>query len=203
MTSKTVVFVYLLVVINLLIFIYGISEPKSYKWLVTNYGLVPAQIVNGQNLPSLVLSMFLHGDLIHLGMNMLFLFLSGDAVEREIGNLRFLGLYFACGIIAGLFHAYMHSTSNIPTIGASGAIFGILAAFAIIFPFRWFLQIFGIIPIPLPAIIFVFITMISETAYVSYGFIENVAHSAHIGGFLAGVFITLILIPKKRIRRKS
>ena len=203
MASKTFVFAYLLVVINLLVFIYGLSEPESYNWLIATYGLVPAQIVDGQNLLSLVVSMFLHADLLHLGMNMLFLFLSGDAVEREIGNLRFLALYFACGIIAGLFHAYMNSTSTIPTIGASGAIFGILAAFAIIFPFRWFLQIFGIIPIPMPAILFVFITMVSETAYVSSGVIENVAHTAHVGGFLAGVFITLVLIPKKRTRKKD
>lgn len=203
LTTKTVVFTYLLVLVNLLVFIYGLSEPESYNWLVTNYGLVPAQIVNGQNIPSLIVSMFLHADLLHVGMNMLFLFLSGDAIEREIGNFRFLGLYFVCGIIAGLFHSFMNSTLTIPAIGASGAIFGILAAVAIIFPFRWFLQLFGFIPIPLPAILFVFITMASETAYVSSGVIENVAHTAHVGGFLAGVFITLLIIPKKRTRKKE
>jgi membrane associated rhomboid family serine protease len=203
LATKTVVFTYLLVLVNLLVFIYGLSEPEAYNWLVTTYGLVPAQIVKGQNLSSLVVSMFLHADLLHVGMNMLFLFLSGDAIEREIGNFRFLGLYFACGIIAGLFHAYMNNTSTIPAIGASGAIFGVLAALAIIFPFRWFLQLFGIIPIPIPAILFVFITMISETAYVTSGVVENVAHTAHVGGFLAGVFITLLIIPKKKDKEKG
>lgn len=198
MASRITIFSYLLVVTNIIVFMYSLNEPESYNMLITTYGLVPAQIINGENLQSLIISMFLHADIIHLGLNMLFLLLSGDAVERELGNFRFLGLYFGCGIIAGLFHSYLNSTSSIPTIGASGAIFGILAAFAIIFPFRWFLHLFGIIPIPLPAIIFVFVTMITETAYVSSGIVENVAHTAHIGGFLAGVFITLLFIPKKR-----
>jgi membrane associated rhomboid family serine protease len=154
--------------------------------------------MNGNNLLSLVTSMFLHADIIHLGLNMMFLLLSGDAVERELGNFRFLALYLTCGIVAGLFHAYLNSASTIPTIGASGAIFGILAALAIIFPFRWILKLFGFIPIPLPAVIFVFITILTETAYVSSGIIENIAHTAHVGGFLAGFFLTLTIIPKKR-----
>jgi membrane associated rhomboid family serine protease len=154
--------------------------------------------MRGENLLSIVTSMFLHADIIHIGLNMLFLLVSGDAVERELGNFRFLGLYIACGSIAGLFHAYLNSASVIPTIGASGAIFGILAAFAILFPFRWLLKLFGFIPIPMPAIIFVFITILTETAYVSSGIVENVAHTAHVGGFLAGIFLTLLFVPKRR-----
>lgn len=203
MASRITIFSYLLVVTNIIVFMYSLNEPESYSMLITTYGLVPAQIINGENLQSLITSMFLHADIIHLGLNMLFLLVSGDAVERELGNLRFLGLYFGCGIIAGLFHSYLNSSSSIPTIGASGAIFGILAAFAIIFPFRWLLHLFGIIPIPLPAIVFVFVTMITETAYVSSGIVENVAHTAHIGGFLAGVFITLLFIPRKRDKNTS
>ncbi|GAI79675.1 unnamed protein product, partial [marine sediment metagenome] len=82
------------------------------------------------------------------------------------------------------------------------AIFGVLAAFAILFPFRWLLKLFGFIPIPLPAILFVFITILTETAYVSSGIVENVAHTAHVGGFLAGVFLTLLFIPKRRADQK-
>jgi membrane associated rhomboid family serine protease len=198
LSSKIAIFSYLIIAINILVFIRSITNPESYTLLITTYGLVPAQIVNGNNLVSLVTSMFLHTDLIHIGLNMLFLLLSGDAVERELGNFRFLGLYLVCGIIAGLFHAYLDSSSTIPTIGASGAIFGILAAFAILFPFRWVLKLFGFIPLPLPSIVFVFITILTETAYVSSGIIESVAHTAHVGGFLAGFFLTLTIIPKKR-----
>jgi len=198
LTSKIAIFSYLIIAVNILVFIRSIENPESYNALITTYGLIPTQVMGGNNLASLVTSMFLHADLIHLGLNMLFLLLSGDAVERELGNLKFLGLYLTCGIIAGLFHAYLNSSSSIPTICASGAIFGILAAFAILFPFRWVLKLFGFIPLPLPAIIFVFITILTETAYVSLGIVENVAHTAHVGGFLAGFFLTLTLIQKKR-----
>jgi len=170
--------------------------------LIQNYGLVPVQVMGGEHLLSLITSMFLHANILHLGLNMFFLLVSGDAVERELGNFRFLGLYLACGVIAGLFHSYLNSASDILTIGASGAIFGVLAAFAILFPFRWLLKLFGFIPIPLPAILFVFITILTETAYVSSGVVENVAHTAHVGGFLAGVFLTLLFIPKKRVDQK-
>ncbi len=198
MGSKVAVFTYLIIAANILVFLQSITNPESYNQLIQNYGLVPEQVMRGENLLSLVTSMFLHADIIHIALNMFFLFVSGDAVERELGNFRFLGLYLAFGIIAGLFHSYLNSASTIPTIGASGAIFGVLAAFAILFPFRWLFRLFGFIPIPMPAIIFVFITILTETAYVSSGVVENVAHTAHVGGFLAGVFLTLLFIPKKR-----
>ncbi len=197
MASKVAVVTYLIIGINIFVFLHGLSDPEAYNQLVLDYGLVPKQILRGENLLSLITSMFLHADIIHLAMNMFFLLISGDAVERKIGNARFLALYLAFGIIAGLFHSYLTSASTIPTIGASGAIFGVLAAFAILFPFRWLLKLFGFIPIPMPALLFVFITILSETAYVSSGMVENVAHTAHVGGFLAGIFLTLLLVPKK------
>jgi membrane associated rhomboid family serine protease len=198
LASKIAVFSYLIIAANIIVFLQSLTDPEGYNMLIRNYGLVPAQIMNGENLYSLVTSMFLHADIIHLGLNMLFLLLSGDAVERELGNFRFLGLYMAFGVIAGLFHSYLNSASTIPTIGASGAIFGVLAAFAVLFPFRWLLKLFGFIPIPMPAIIFVFITILTETAYVSSGAVENVAHTAHVGGFLAGIFLILLFISKRR-----
>jgi len=192
----------LIIVVNILVFLTSLSDPESYNQLIETYGLVPFEIVGGKNLLSLITSMFLHADILHLGLNMFFLLVSGDAVERELGSSRFLALYIAFGVIAGLFHSYLNSASVIPTIGASGAIFGVLAAFAILFPFRWLLKLFGFIPIPLPAILFVFITILIETAYVSSGVVESVAHTAHVGGFLAGVFLTLLFIPRKRVDKK-
>ena len=197
MASKVAAVTYLIVAVNIFVFFQSLTDPEAYNQLVMNYGLVPEQVLRGENLLSLVTSMFIHADIIHLGMNMFFLLVSGDSVEREIGNIRFLVLYLAFGAIAGLFHAYLTTLSSIPTIGASGAIFGVLAAFAILFPFRWLLKLFGFIPVPMPALMFVFITIISETAYVASGTVENVAHTAHVGGFLAGIFLTLLLVPKK------
>jgi membrane associated rhomboid family serine protease len=203
LASKVAGITYLIITVNIIVFLTNLSDPEAYIQLIQNYGLVPAKVMEGKNLITLVTSMFLHADIIHLGMNMFFLFVTGDGVERELGSSRFLALYMVSGIIAGLLHSYLNSTSTIPTIGASGAIFGVIAAFAILFPFRWLITLLGFIPIPVPAIIFVFITIISETAYVSSGVVENVAHTAHIGGFLAGVFLTLIFIPKRRLKGKN
>jgi len=200
--SKVAVFTYLIIAANILVFLQSITNPELYNQLIETYGLVPEEVMRGENLLSLVTSMFLHANILHLGLNMFFLLLSGDMVERELGNFRFLGLYLACGVIAGLFHSYLNSASTIPAIGASGAIFGVLAALAILFPFRWLLKLFGFIPIPMPAILFVFITILTETAYVSSGVIESVARTAHVGGFLAGVFLTLLFIPKKRAEKE-
>ena len=196
--AKVAVFSYLIIAANIIVFLQSLTDPEGYSMLIRNYGLVPYDVLRGEHLYTLITSMFLHADIIHLGLNMLFLLVSGDAVERELGNFRFLGLYLAFGVIAGLFHSYLSSPSTIPTIGASGAIFGVLAAFAVLFPFRWFLNLFGFIPIPMPAIIFVFITILTKTAYVYSGVVENVAHTAHVGGFLAGIFLILWFIPKRR-----
>ncbi|MCW4035195.1 MAG: rhomboid family intramembrane serine protease, partial [Candidatus Bathyarchaeota archaeon] len=173
MGQKFAVVSYLLIAVNIIVFVQTLAPTEYFSEYVNNYGLVPTQIMHAENLYTLLTYMFLHADIWHLAMNMLFLLLSGDAIERELGSSRFLALYLACGIISGLFHSYMNNTSTIPTIGASGAIFGLLAAFAILFPFRWVFKLFGFIPVPLPALLFVFITVLTETAYVYYGTVEN------------------------------
>ncbi len=202
MSSKVAAVTYLIIAVNVIVFLTNLSDPETYNQLVQTYGLVPVQIMEGKNLITLITSMFVHADIFHLAMNMFFFLITGEAVEREVGVSKFLALYLAFGVIAGLFHSYLNSTSTIPTIGASGAIFGVIAAFAILFPFRWLVTLFGFIPIPVPAIIFVFITILTETAYVASGVVENVAHTAHLGGFLAGVFLTLLFIPRKRKKGK-
>ena len=98
--SKVAIFSYLIIVANIIVFLQSISDPLSYRLLIHNYGLVPVQVMNGTNLLSLVTSIFLHADILHLGLNMFFLLLSGDAVERELGNFHFLGLYLGFGVIA-------------------------------------------------------------------------------------------------------
>jgi len=198
LASKVAVVTYLLIAVNIVVFLVQLSNPSYYKDFIENYGLVPVDIMEGKNLFTLVTSMFLHADFIHIGMNMLFLLITGDGCERAMGSSRFLVFYLACGVLSGLFHVYLNSTSSIPTIGASGAIFGVLAAFAILFPFRWLISLFGLIPVPIPAIIFAFLMVLIETAYAASGEVPNVAHTAHIGGFLAGVFLTLLFGPKKR-----
>jgi membrane associated rhomboid family serine protease len=200
LASKIAGVTYLLIATNVMIFVMTLSNQKFLTpdpAYFDKYGLVPVDIMEGKNLFTLVTSLFFHANLLHLGLNMLFLLIAGDGCERAMGSSRFLVFYLACGVLSGLFHAYLNSTSSIPTIGASGAIFGVLAAFAILFPFRWLISLFGFVPVPIPAIIFVFLTILTETAYVASGAVENIAHTAHIGGFLAGVFLILLFGPKK------
>ena len=197
LASKVAVVTYLLIVVNVLIFLTKLSEPGYYNYLIDNYGLVPVDIMDGKNLFTPVTSMFLHATPLHLILNMLFLLIPGDGCERAMGSSRFLVFYLACGVLSGLFHVYMNQTSRVQTIGASGAIFGVLAAFAILFPFRWLITLFGWVPVPIPAIIFVFIAVLTETALVTSGELDFVAHEAHLGGFLAGVFLTLLFGPRK------
>jgi len=198
LASKVAVVTYLLIAANVLVFSVQFFDPDYYEYLILNYGLIPVHVMEGRNLLTLVTSLFLHADILHLGMNMFFLLITGDGCERAMGSFRFLVFYLACGVLSGLFHAYLNSMSGIATIGASGAIFGVLAAFAVLFPFRWLVSLFGLIPVPLPAIVFVFVTVLIETAYVASGVVDYVAHTAHVGGFLAGVFLTLLFGPKKR-----
>lgn len=204
MTARVPVITYLLIIVNVLVFLYmmGLSNP-AYVDFVKKYGLVPVHIMEGKQLPTLVTSMFLHANLLHLFLNMLFLFIAGDGCERAMGNSQFLAFYMISGISSGLFHAYLNSASTTPTIGASGAIFGVLAAFAILFPFRLVISFIGFIPIPMPAIIFVLLSIWLETIYVMTGDNPNIAHTAHIGGFLAGVFLILLFGPSKREAEKE
>ena len=200
MASKFSGITYLLVTTNLLVYFLELRNPNYY---IMKYGLVPALIVNGKNLHALLTSMFLHGSIIHLILNMLVLLFVGDDCERSIGSSRFLAFYLTSGIFSGLFYTYINSASYTPTIGASGAIFGILAAYAVLFPFRRVIAFFGFIPIPLPAIIFVFLLVFMETTYAVSGGLPYVAHTAHLGGFISGVFLALLFGPRKGVTEES
>ena len=196
MASKTLGITYLLITTNLFVYFLELQNPSYYIW---NFGLIPTLVVRGEHLYTLVTSMFLHGDILHLLLNMLVFLFVGYDCERAIGSSRFLTFYLLSGIFAGLFHAFLDSASYSPTIGASGAIFGVLAAYAALFPFRKVIAFFGFIPIPLPAIIFVFLLIVVETAYFVSGGLPYVAHSAHLGGFISGVFLALLFGPKKSV----
>lgn len=204
LASKVPFVTYLLILTNVIVFFYMIGLNESdFIAFVNEYGLIPESIMQGERLPTLITSTFIHFDLIHLVSNMIFLLIAGDECERAMGSLRFLAFYLVSGVGAGLFHAYMNSTSSIPTIGASGAIFSVLAAFAILFPFKLVISFVGFIPVPLPAIFFVVLSVGLETYYVYTGANPHVAHTAHIGGFLVGVFLTLLFGPSKREKEET
>ncbi|HEV8534878.1 MAG TPA: rhomboid family intramembrane serine protease [Candidatus Limnocylindria bacterium] len=153
---------------------------------------------------TLLTSMFMHGGWLHLGGNMLFLFIFGDNIEAAYGSLKYLVFYLVCGIIASLAHIATDPSSVIPSLGASGAISGVLAAYLVLFPQNQVrvLVMFGYVGriATVPALVMIglwallqFISGIGSIAVSEQT--TGVAYWAHIGGFIAGLVITFLLRP--------
>ena len=190
---------YGLIAINVIIFIYemiitsNFSNKLAQFVLFTNYGAIPNLILSGQNLPSLFSSMFMHGSIAHIIGNMIFLYVFGDNLEGRFGHYKYLVIYLIWGIIASFAHSiYAVSTGsgNVPAIGASGAISGVLAAYLVFFPhakINTIVLAFFITSIRIPALAFIPIWFIMQLIFALIGQSGGVAYVAHIGGFLAGV----------------
>ncbi len=158
-------------------------QTLSGNSLISWFGLHPDQIFKKFYLWQFVTYMFLHGDFVHILLNMFILWMIGCEVERYWGHKEFLKYYFICGIGAGFFHLIFNTSSTIPVVGASGAIYGILIAFAMLFPER--LVILFPFPIPLKAKYLAFIFVILELIF-GFGRQSGVAHFAHLGGMIVG-----------------
>jgi membrane associated rhomboid family serine protease len=183
-----------LIFINACVFLYQLSLGRLLPNFVASWGIVPDTVT--QNLYSLITTMFLHGGWLHILSNMLFLWVFGRNVEDRIGSRNFVVLYLACGLAASIIHVISNPYSRIPTIGASGAIAGIMGAYLIKFPKTDIDALFWLIfvwrmSVPAPYFLiywfviqfFSGIGSIAEVDYTGGG----VAWFAHIGGFLAGM----------------
>jgi len=189
-----------LIAVNAMVFILQSLSEVGDQWALL-YGEIPIFVLSGQRLYTLITSVFLHGGILHLLGNMLYLFIFGDNVEDRFGHLQYLFLYLFFGIIGGLTHSaiammYGESEAIIPAIGASGAISGILGAYLIFFPNARIVSIvflgFFIRLVRLPAIIFIGFWFILQFLYGVVGATTGVAYWAHIGGFLAGFLMAVI-----------
>jgi membrane associated rhomboid family serine protease len=190
---------YGLIAINIIIFIYEaiitsyFSNTLAQFNLFSNYGAVPNLILSGQNLVSLFSSMFMHGSIAHLLGNMFFLYVFGDNLEDRFGHYKYFMLYLLWGIIASFAHSiYAISTGggNVPAIGASGAISGVLGAYLIFFPhakIHTIIFAFFITTVRIPALAYIPFWFIMQLIFALIGQSGGVAYLAHIGGFLAGV----------------
>jgi rhomboid family protein len=183
------------IVFNSVAFLFEISLPeRSLETFLNSYGVVPARF----SWPTVMTSMFLHGGWLHFLGNMLYLWIFGDNVEDRLGHGRFVFFYLLCGAAAALAHVFVNPDSPVPTIGASGAIAGVMGAYFVLYPQS---RVLALVPlfifweiIEVPAIIFLGIWFlmqffsgmgsIAAGAGVQTG---GVAFWAHIAGFLAGV----------------
>jgi len=195
--------------INLLVFMYQIQIGLNTEELYYIFGLVPAKYtVNDisryfsffNQVTSIFTYMFLHGGFLHFIGNMWTLYIFGDNVEEHLGSFRFLGFYLLCGVISGLSHFILNPVSPMPTIGASGAIAGVMGAYFLLFPKSKILTLVPIIIIPwffeIPAFIFLGVWfMIQFFNAAGGGAGSSIAWWAHIGGFIAG--LVLIQMNKK------
>ena len=201
-------FSYAFIIINVGVFLYQLSlDQEGLLMFLDRYSTIPAYIQEGHHWGTLISSMFLHGGWMHLIGNMLFLWVFADNIEATIGNLPFLIFYLLGGIIAGLAHVYFNLGSEIPSLGASGAISAVLGAYLIMFPtsrVKVFIFLFIILRrITMSALAFlgiwiviqVFSTLQSLGMPVEGG---GTAWFAHLGGLVFGLFIGLFLRDKAR-----
>ena len=165
--------------------------------------MLPSEIVQQQRLYTLVTSMFMHDGWLHLLGNMLFLYVFGDNVEDAFGHAGYLIFYLTCGLAAASAHILsVWGTAEMSSgvIGASGAISGVLGAYAVLYPRARVLAAITYIIVPLPAILFLGIWFVMQWLSVYFDLSGGVAYWAHIGGFVAGAFLGLTV---GRTRKKA
>ncbi len=209
-TSRFPILTVALIVINIVIFV-GTLLAGIFDSAIEQYGMRPAEVLAGRRLETLLTSMFLHGGILHIVGNMLYLWIFGDNIEDVLGRGKFLLFYLGTGLAASFAHAISDPSSPIPTIGASGAISGVVGAYAVLYPkagvhtavgFYYFWRI-----VTIPAALFIGFWFVLQVLSVSVawmtGAASGVAYWAHIGGFIAGVLLILPVWRKLRKRRED
>jgi len=204
-----------LVALNVLAFLYELNQPTegALQSFIQAWGVVPREYTAVRDLPptiplpfwtTLITSMFLHGGWMHLGGNMLYLWIFGDNLEKVMGPVKFLLFYLACGIAAGLAHIAFSGASNVPTVGASGAISGVLGGYLVLFPRARVLTLFVLL------LFFVQVVEVPAALYLAFWFLMQlvsgtaslalaedgsggVAWWAHVGGFVVGMALAPLI----------
>ncbi len=201
-SGRTPYVVYTLIAANILVYVstLGIMNgDKSAYFFLLDWAMIPDRVSSGQGIPTLVTSLFMHGGFMHIAGNMLFLWVFGDNLEDEMGHVRFLGFYLAAGVGASLIQIYMAPYSQVPTVGASGAIAGVLGGYLLLYPkarvdiLIIFIVFFRVFPIPAWIVLGVWFAMQVFGGIGSDANAGGVAYWAHVGGFAVGLALTLPL----------
>jgi membrane associated rhomboid family serine protease len=192
---------YALVALNILVFFVELISGDAF---IETWAFVPARFLANPagDFVTIFTSMFLHGGWLHIGGNMLYLWIFGDNVEDRFGHLRYLLFYLLCGVVATFAQLAFSIGSDIPNLGASGAIAGVLGAYVLMFPRRRVTVLLGYIVVHLPALAVIGLWIILQFfngigAIVASADTGGVAYMAHIGGFFAGLVLALFLRGKR------
>ena len=201
-SGRTPYVTYTLIAANIAIFLaywFGLQSEYALNEFFYTWGLVPQFVMSGENLPTLITHMFLHGGWMHLAGNMLFLWIFGDNLEDQMGPVKFLVFYILAGLAAAALQIGVDPASQVPMVGASGAIAGVLGGYLLLFPRARvdvviiLIIIFKVFPIPAWIVLGLWfgIQVFSGTTTPSQD--GGVAYFAHIGGFIAGAVLCLPL----------
>ena len=187
----------MLIVSNTLIFLYQVSQPMETIITFSTFGLIPVHLIESpiSTYPTIYSSMFLHSGIAHLAGNMLYLWIFGNNIEDVLGKFRFVVFYLVCGTLASVGHILTDLQSDVPMVGASGAISGILGAYLILFPCTRVKTLvflgFLITIIRIPAIVLLVIWILIQVFSGIVAGDGSVAWFAHIGGFVTGMLFIL------------
>ena len=193
-----------IILINVIVFIIQIFDPTGYMF-VYEAAFIPSDFFSGQKLWTIFTAMFMHGNIIHILMNMWFFYVVANNTEAYIGHLLFLITYIISGIAAALLHTsftvFIPDQMNIPTLGASGAIFGVIAVYGILFPNNRLALFISYVAVNMRAKFFIIIYFVIQLVYgfLLWG-VSSTAYFAHVGGFIAGAIIALIFKKLKQDR---
>lgn len=199
-----------LIAINVIVYAYqAFLSPADHAAFLDQWATVPSEIMDGKAFYTLLTCAFLHGSWFHLGSNMLFLWIFGDNVEDVFGHVKYVIFYIACAVGASMAQVLVSQSSDIPLVGASGAVSGLLAAYIVLFPN-------GKIRTLLTLGVFVTLTMLPAWMMIGYWFLlqvisgvlslnqvggesGGVAFFAHIGGFVVGLALVMLFRDRDRV----
>ncbi|MBY9005204.1 MAG: rhomboid family intramembrane serine protease [Candidatus Lokiarchaeota archaeon] len=192
---------------NIIIFLIQLTDPTGNMYIY-EAAFVPKEFFEGKKILTIITSMFMHGDIIHILMNMWFFYVIADNCENFLGHFWFLIIYFLSGIAGTLLHAiaslFIPVFYNIPSLGASGAVFGLIAVYGILFPKIKLKLILNRIPRILKAYYLMIIYFTTELIYALTTFgMSGTAHFAHIGGFIAGAMFAIFIRITKKTKLQS
>jgi len=199
-SGRTPYVTYILMAFNIAIFLSYVtlfSDERAIGQFYFDWALLPERVSTGGGYGGLITSMFLHAGWLHLAGNMLFLYIFGDNVEDEMGHIPFLIFYLVCGLLSGLAHVLSDAASPIPTVGASGAIAGVMGGYLLLFPkakvdiLIIFVIFFRIFPIPAWIMLMIWFAMQFVGGIGTDPSLGGVAYWAHAGGFIVGLVLTV------------